>query len=70
MSTTLLAIPSTGTAGATSQQSYTEYTYTYTATMAKTWLTFEFRNDPSFWALDDISVTNAGGTNVIVNGGF
>jgi acyl-coenzyme A thioesterase PaaI-like protein len=70
MSTTLLALPSSGTPGATSQQSYTQYTYTYTATMAETWLTFEFRHDPSYWDLDDVSVTNAGGTNLIVNGGF
>jgi hypothetical protein len=31
---------------------------------------FALRNDPSFWYLDDVSVTNSSGDQLIVNGGF
>ena len=70
MPDTLLSIPSSGVAGSTSGQSYTDYTYSYTATLAQTYITFEFRQDPAYWGLDDISVKNSGGTNLVGNGGF
>jgi hypothetical protein len=51
---------------------YTDYSVTFTASLANTDLTFAFRNDPGFVALDDVTAvdTTAGGPNVIVNGGF
>lgn len=70
MSDTLLSIPSTGIADSTSAQNYTDYTYSYTATLAQTYITFEFRQDPAYWGLDDVSVTDSGGTNLVGNGGF
>ena len=39
---------------------YTEYSYAVTATSASTVLQFEFRNDPSYQGLDDVSVMDAG----------
>jgi phospholipase/lecithinase/hemolysin len=36
---------------------YTEYTYNLTATTTSTELKFVFRQDPWYWALDDVSVT-------------
>lgn len=43
-------------------QSYTHYTYTVTATAATTPIEFDFRQDPTHWNLDDISVVATGGT--------
>jgi hypothetical protein len=51
---------------------YTMYSVTFTATNANTVLTFALRNDPGFFALDDISMvddTTSSG-NLVVNGGF
>jgi hypothetical protein len=31
---------------------------------------FSFRNDPNFWYLDDVSVTNSYGQQLLSNGGF
>jgi hypothetical protein len=31
---------------------------------------FALQDDPSFWYLDDVSVTNSSGDQLIVNGGF
>lgn len=31
---------------------------------------FSFRNDPSFWFLDDVSVSNSSGKQFLSNGGF
>lgn len=39
---------------------WTNYSSTETASFPGTQLTFEFRNDPNFWNLDDISVTDLG----------
>jgi hypothetical protein len=48
-----------------------QYTYTFTATDATTQVGFLFRQDPAFWAFDDVSVTApASSTNLIVNPGF
>jgi hypothetical protein len=49
---------------------YTRYTAQFTATDTTTNLSFAFREDPSFLFLDDVSVTHAGGANLVVNGGF
>ena len=37
-------------------QGYNEYTYTFTATSTSTILEFDFRQDPSEWHLDDVTV--------------
>ena len=42
------------------QQGYTEYTYDVVATSSSTTLEFDARQDPSFWNLDNISVTALG----------
>jgi fibronectin-binding autotransporter adhesin len=51
-------------------QGYTLYTYSFQAQLTQTFLTFEFRQDPAYWRLDDVSVTNISSTQLIVNGGF
>ncbi|CAF1052238.1 unnamed protein product [Didymodactylos carnosus] len=48
---------------------YTFYQYSYTATTSQATLAFTLKQDPSFWCLDDISVT-WNGVNSIVNSGF
>ena len=45
------SIASPGTVG-----SFTEYTYTETATSASTVLSFSFENDDNYWSFDDTSV--------------
>ena len=40
-------------------QPYTHYSYTFTATSTSTPLEFDFRQDPSNWLLDDVSVVQA-----------
>ena len=40
-------------------QPYTHYSYTFTATSTSTLLEFDFRQDPSNWLLDDVSVIQA-----------
>ena len=52
--TTLLALVNA------SAQNYTEYTYTVTATGSTSNLEFDFRQDPTQWRLDGISVTPVG----------
>lgn len=49
---------------------WTQYTVSFVANSASTNITFAFRNDPGFTALDDVSVTTGGGPNLIANGGF
>jgi hypothetical protein len=48
--TPTVAVP--GTVG-----SFTEYTYTETASAASTTLAFAFENDDNYWSFDDVSVT-------------
>lgn len=51
---------------------YVNYTVNFTAVLTSTDITFAFRNDPGFTAMDDVSVvdiTTASG-NLISNGGF
>ena len=51
--------------------SYVYYSYSYLSTASSITLTMAFRQDPSYWALDDISVTlSAGGPNLVQNPGF
>lgn len=54
------------------QQAYTLYNFTLTATNSTTALTAFFRQDPAYWALDDVSVTpvSSPGTELVANGGF
>jgi flagellin len=40
---------------------YTHYTFNFTASGTSTDLAFTFRQDPSFWFLDDVSVTGSTG---------
>jgi autotransporter-associated beta strand protein len=50
---------------------YKQYTYTTTAASSTTWLSFFFRQDPSWWGFDDVSfVPAAGGGNLVTNPGF
>jgi fibronectin-binding autotransporter adhesin len=50
---------------------YTFYSFTFTADLAQTYLTFQFRQDPAYWSLDDVSVTPIGSsTQLITNGAF
>jgi PEP-CTERM motif len=46
---------------------YTLYSTTFTATLALTDITFAFRHDPGYFAMDNVSVTPGPG---FVNGGF
>jgi hypothetical protein len=48
---------------------YTCYAYTWVATESSATLSFFFRDDSSFWLLDDVSVYQ-GLTQMIINGGF
>jgi hypothetical protein len=48
-------------------QSYTEYSYDITATSPTSDLHFAARQDPSFWYLDDVSVTSIGALVVAAN---
>jgi len=43
-------------------QPYTHYDFTFTATSASTPLEFDFRQDPSEWHLDDVSVVQTTGS--------
>ncbi|CAF1392098.1 unnamed protein product [Rotaria sordida] len=50
---------------------YTRFSFIYYATSNRTLLSFAFRQDPSYWCLDDISVKlNNTNTNILVNGDF
>lgn len=60
------------TGGVTPQADvWQQYHYTFSAVLSNTFLTFLFRNDPSYTALDDISLAAAGSaTNLLQNGGL
>ncbi len=50
---------------------WTQYIFNYTAPSVTTaTLTFSFRDDPSYWYLDAVSVTNSSGQELLSNGGF
>jgi hypothetical protein len=50
---------------------YTLYTYTYTAVLSQTYITFQFRQDPSYYDLDDVSITPLGSSTALaINGDF
>ncbi|CAF1366132.1 unnamed protein product [Rotaria sordida] len=50
---------------------YTRFSFIYYATSNRTLLSFAFRQDHSYWCLDDISVKlNNTNTNILVNGDF
>jgi hypothetical protein len=54
-----------------SSQSWTEYSYVYTATASQATLMFCFMNAKKYWALDDVSMVESGtNTNLILNPGF
>src|ERR1035437_72019 len=58
-------------AGQAVPNAYTNYSVNFTATQASTVITFAFRHDPGYFALDDASVTLfGGGSNLLLNGGF
>jgi hypothetical protein len=55
----------------TAQFAYTFYSIPYTAVDNETMITFAFRQDPSYWAIDDISVIDeTSGIEVLQNGNF
>ena len=49
---------------------WTQYTYTVVATESTSSLTFLFRQDPAYWYLDTVSVTQGAGPNLLTNGDF
>jgi hypothetical protein len=49
---------------------YQQYTTGFTAANATTTISIAFRDDPAFLALDDVSVTTGGGSNLVANPGF
>jgi len=50
---------------------YTQYTVSFIAANANTALSFQFREDPAFFFLDDIVLLHGtSGPNLVVNGGF
>lgn len=50
---------------------YTLYQYTYRAVSSVSMLVFGFYHEPSYWCLDDVSMTRLNSTNnLIVSGGF
>jgi hypothetical protein len=50
---------------------WTHYIFNYTAPNATTaTISFAFRNDPNYWYLDAVSVTNSSGQQLLLNGGF
>ncbi len=49
---------------------YTHYSFNVTAVNTTTYLSFFFRQDPSYWGFDDISFTGSNGVNLVSNGGF
>ena len=50
---------------------FTHYSYVLTATASTSTVTFLFRQDPSYWSLDNVSVLAGGaGSNLILNGDF
>jgi hypothetical protein len=55
----------------TSNFNWNQYTFNYTAPNVSTaTIFFAFRNDPAYWYLDDVSVTNGSGQQLLLNGGF
>ncbi|CAF1620854.1 unnamed protein product, partial [Didymodactylos carnosus] len=48
---------------------YNYYQYNYQAINYQSTITLAFRQDPSYWCLDDIAVSY-GGVNLVTNGGF
>ncbi|CAF4435619.1 unnamed protein product [Rotaria socialis] len=54
-----------------STSGYVYYSYSYQSTASSLTLTMAFRQDPAYWALDDISVAlSTGGPNLVQNPGF
>lgn len=51
--------------------SYSCYAYSWTASKTgMVVLEFEMRHDPGYWYLDDVSVSNMFGMELLINGGF
>ncbi|CAF3916802.1 unnamed protein product [Rotaria magnacalcarata] len=50
---------------------YVQYSYSYLSTANSITISLAFRQDPSYWAFDDISITlSTGGPNLVQNPGF
>ncbi len=50
---------------------YTYYSKSYKAVSNRTIITFAFRNDPSYWCLDNVSVIDiSSNIELVTNGGF
>jgi hypothetical protein len=55
----------------TSNLGWTEYSFNYTApNIASATLTFALRDDPAYWYLDDVSVTDSSNNQLLTNGDF
>src|ERR1700751_3384385 len=53
------------------QGTWQQYSYSFTATQASSALSFTFRNDPAYSALDDVSLVAQGSSaNLVTNGGL
>jgi len=50
--------------------SYTAYSVSFTANAANADISFQFREDPAFLSLSNVSVTTGGGPNLLLNGDF
>jgi hypothetical protein len=59
-------------AGSPIPSTYTQYTADFSATLSSTDITFAFRNDPGFTAMDDVTLTDLTTSTAVpvVNGGF
>jgi hypothetical protein len=54
-----------------SMLSWTQYKFNYTSPNVTTaTITFSFRDDPGYWYLDAVSVTNSSGQQLLSNTGF
>ena len=49
---------------------YTNYSVSFVATDTTTNLAFAFREDPAYFSLDNVTLTTAGGANLVTNGDF
>ena len=59
-------------AGQTISTSYKQFSATFTATHIQSTITFAFRDDPGYFALDNVTATQVGGggANLLTNGDF
>lgn len=60
-----------GTVSGNTPGTFQTFSFTYTPTISgSNWVGLAFRQDPAFWTVDSISLTLAGGANLLTNGGL